>query len=137
MTPRQIAEFCLSLPAATHVVQWEGVSVFKVGGKMFCLFAPDGHSVGRLSFKAPEGLYETMAGAPGFRPAPYLARAGWVAVDRPQDLAPADLRTYLRRAHETVAARLPRRLRRILGFSDPPPAPRPRRRRLDPEAERP
>ena len=34
MTPRQIDKFCASLPAATRIVQWEGVAVFKVGGKM-------------------------------------------------------------------------------------------------------
>jgi len=39
MTPKQIDRFCASLPAATRIVQWEGVIVFKVGGKMcrFCI----------------------------------------------------------------------------------------------------
>ena len=40
MTPKQIDAFCATLPAATRTVQWEGVVVFKVGGKMFCLIAP-------------------------------------------------------------------------------------------------
>lgn len=43
MTPSQIDKFCASLPAATRTVQWEGVIVFKVGGKMFCLIAPREH----------------------------------------------------------------------------------------------
>ena len=34
MTPKQIDSFCGTLPAATRTVQWEGVVVFKVGGKM-------------------------------------------------------------------------------------------------------
>ena len=47
MTFRQIDAFCSKLPAATRTVQWEGVIVFKVGGKMFCLIAPPEHSVAR------------------------------------------------------------------------------------------
>ena len=35
MTPKQIDSFCTTLPAATRTVQWEGVVVFKVGGKMY------------------------------------------------------------------------------------------------------
>ncbi|HEX7922162.1 MAG TPA: hypothetical protein VF583_14475, partial [Bradyrhizobium sp.] len=37
MRPKTFEAHCLRLPAATKVVQWEGTSVFKVGGKMFAL----------------------------------------------------------------------------------------------------
>ena len=37
MRPKTFETHCLRLPAATKVVQWEGTSVFKVGGKMFAL----------------------------------------------------------------------------------------------------
>ncbi|MBM3643558.1 MAG: MmcQ/YjbR family DNA-binding protein [Alphaproteobacteria bacterium] len=106
----------MALKATTHVVQWEGVSVYKVGGKMFCLMAPDGHSVARLSFKCPPEHYAVLSQAPGFRPAPYLARATWVALDDPGALAPAELKAYIARAHATIAAALPRRLRTELGL---------------------
>src|SRR5215831_20254331 len=66
MTPRQIDAFCRRLPAATRIVQWEGVIVFKVGGKMFCLIAPDDHSVARVCFKCPPEHYETLSSADGF-----------------------------------------------------------------------
>ena len=56
MTPRQIDTYCGTLPAATRTVQWEGVIVFKVGGKMFCLIAPPDHSVGRVCFKCQPWL---------------------------------------------------------------------------------
>ncbi len=78
MTPRQIDAFCAKLPAATRTVQWEGVIVFKVGGKMFCLIAPPDHSVGRICFKCAPEHYEALSRCEGFRPAPYLARAKWV-----------------------------------------------------------
>lgn len=117
MTPRQIDAFCRSLPAATRQVQWEGVTVFKVGGRMFCLLAPAGHSVARLSFKCPAEHYEALSRSDGFRPAPYLARAKWVALDDPAVLTAAELKAYLRRAHATIAAALPRRTQAALGLA--------------------
>jgi len=63
MTPRQIDRFCARLPAATRIVQWEGVAVFKVGGKMFCLIAPANHSIGLPKKKRQElGLGSALAG---------------------------------------------------------------------------
>ena len=116
MTPRQIDRFCSRLPAATRVVQWEGVAVFKVGGKMFCLIAPADHSVGRISFKSAPEHYEALSRSPGFRPAPYLARAKWVSVDDPAALTDAEMKAYLRRAHAVIAAALPRKKQRELGL---------------------
>ncbi|MFI5001191.1 MAG: MmcQ/YjbR family DNA-binding protein [Reyranellales bacterium] len=115
MTPKQIDTFCGKLPAATRTVQWEGVVVFKVGGKMFCLIAPPDHSVGRVCFKCPPEHYDALSRAPGFRPAPYLARAKWVALDDPGVLTPAETRAYIKRAHAVIAAALPKRKQKELG----------------------
>lgn len=120
MTPRQIDTFCTTLPAATRTVQWEGVVVFKVGGKMFCLIAPTGHSVARLSFKSAPEHYDALSSSPGFRPAPYLARAKWVAVDEPKVLSSAEMRAYIRRAHAVIAAGLPKKKQRELGLLSGP-----------------
>jgi predicted DNA-binding protein (MmcQ/YjbR family) len=117
MTPRQIDAFCATLPAATRTVQWEGVIVFKVGGKMFCLIAPPDHSVGRICFKCPPEHYEALSRCDGFRPAPYLARAKWVALDDPSVLTPAELKAYIRRAHAVIVANLPRKKQAELGLS--------------------
>ncbi|MBX9945449.1 MAG: MmcQ/YjbR family DNA-binding protein [Reyranella sp.] len=116
MTPKQIDAFCGKLPAATRTVQWEGVIVFKVGGKMFCLIAPPDHSVARISFKCAPEHYDALSRAEGFRPAPYLARAKWVALDDPGFLTPTELKAYLKRAHAVIAAALPRRKRAELGL---------------------
>ena len=37
MTLDEYNGFCASLPAATHVVQWGGADVWKVGGKVFAI----------------------------------------------------------------------------------------------------
>lgn len=116
MTFRQIDAFCSKLPGATRTVQWEGVIVFKVGGKMFCLIAPPEHSVARLCFKCAPEHYDALSRSEGFRPAPYLARAKWVALDDPRVLSPAETRAYLKRAHAVIAGALPRKKRAKLGF---------------------
>ena len=54
--------------------------------------------------------------ANGFRPAPYLARAKWVALDDPEILTPAETRAYLKRAHAVIAAALPRKKQAELGL---------------------
>jgi len=117
VTLRQIDKFCAGLPAATRIVQWEGVAVFKVGGKMFCLIAPEAHSVGRISFKSAPEHYEALSRSPGFRPAPYLARAKWVSVDDPASLTDGEMKAYLRRAHAVIAAALPKKKQKELGLS--------------------
>jgi predicted DNA-binding protein (MmcQ/YjbR family) len=115
VTPTQIDKFCAGLPAATRSVQWEGVIVFKVGGKMFCLIAPADHSVGRISFKSAPEHYDALSRSSGFRPAPYLARAKWVSVDDPKSLTGAEMKAYLRRAHAVISAALPKRRQKELG----------------------
>src|SRR6476620_7199981 len=120
MTPRQIDIFCGKLPAATRTVQWEGVIVFKVGGKMFCLIAPKEHSVGRISFKSAPEHYDALSRSPGFRPAPYLARAKWVSVDDRAALSQLELKAYVRRAHAVIAAGLPRKKQLERGLAPQP-----------------
>jgi predicted DNA-binding protein (MmcQ/YjbR family) len=114
MTPAQIAAYCMTLPSATRVVQWEGVQVFKVGGKMFCLVAPPRHSVARISFKSDPAHYDALSRSDGFRPAPYLARAKWVSLERPSVLTTAETKAYLRRAHAVIAGDLPKKKQREL-----------------------
>ena len=90
--------------------------MFKVGGKMFCLIAPEDHSVGRISFKSAPEHYDALSRSPGFRPAPYLARAKWVSVDDPAALTDAEMKAYLRRAHAVIATALPKKKQKELGL---------------------
>jgi predicted DNA-binding protein (MmcQ/YjbR family) len=94
-------------------VQWEGVVVFKVGGKMFCLIAPPDHSIGRISFKCAPEHYDALSRSDGFRPAPYLARAKWVTLDDPGVLTPGETRAYLKRAHAVIAGNLPKKQKEL------------------------
>ncbi len=119
MTPKQIDAFCGKLPAATRTVQWEGVIVFKVGGKMFCLIAPEEHSdrphllqVGARALRRAQPLAGLPAG-------PYLARAKWVSVDDPKALTDREMKAYIKRAHAVIAAALPKKKQAELGLLRP------------------
>jgi len=119
MTYDELNAFCASLPAATHVVQWGGSDVWKVGGKVFAIAGWDGGDAEpRVTFKVSPVAYEMLKGEPGLRPAPYLASRGmkWIQHhDRP-GLSDPDLRDYLRESHRLVAAGLTKRARRELGL---------------------
>jgi predicted DNA-binding protein (MmcQ/YjbR family) len=107
--------FVLSLPAATLVRQWRDDSVAKVGGKIFCLLDRD---PGEVWLKVSDMSYDLLTEMEGIRPAPYFARAGWVAISHKSPLGEADLRAYITEAHRLVAQKLSRRLRAELGLFD-------------------
>ena len=120
MTYEEFDRFCGSLPAATFVVQWGGAHVWKVGGKVFAVggWERDGPA---FTFKATPIAFEMLKGSPGLRPAPYLASRGLTWLQRVDDasLSDEELRAYLRKSHELVAASLTRATRRAVGLAAP------------------
>ncbi len=105
-----IERFCLQLPGAHKRVQWGGVHVFSVGErKMFATLHLSGDSA--LAFKVDDDRFLGFCDRPGFRPAPYLARARWVSLDHPGVVGAAELKDLLTRSHQLVVARLPKRER--------------------------
>ena len=113
---------CRRLPATSHVVQWGGADVWKVGGKVFALAhwdneAGDG-SAGAITFKVSEVAFEILKDQPGLRPAPYLASRGlkWIQHYASPGLSDAELADYLARSHALVAGGLSRKKRRELGL---------------------
>ena len=123
MTPRRIDTYCGKLPAAKRSVQWEGVIVFKVGGKMFAMIVSDDNGKpSELWFKSAPEHFDALSRSRGFRPAPYLARAKWVALDNPGILTPAETKAYIRRAHAVIGAALPRKKQAELGLPPRPSA---------------
>ena len=116
MTPKTFEARCLRLPAATKVVQWEGTSVFKVGGKMFALSGGFIERSGGFMFKTSNMAYQILIEQGFARPAPYLARAKWVQLIGNGALPDAELKAYLDQAHALVAAKLTRKSRKALGL---------------------
>jgi predicted DNA-binding protein (MmcQ/YjbR family) len=107
---------CGALPGATRVVQWGGMHVWKVGGKMFSV--ADGTVKGDVTpwFKASDSARPMLLESRDVIPAPYLARAGWVALADTKAMTDRDLAAYLKEAHRVIAARLPKKQREALGF---------------------
>lgn len=116
MTRDEINAACAALPAATHVVQWGGADVWKVGGKLFAIVGGD--DPGTVSFKLGPAGFEALRDAPGMRPAPYLASRGmtWLQRTGPQTLDGAALTDHLRGSWQDAARRLTRKARAELGL---------------------
>jgi predicted DNA-binding protein (MmcQ/YjbR family) len=102
--------FVLGLPAAEIVRQWGDASVGKVGGKIFAIFG-EGRDGPSISFKCSEMSFQLLQEIEGIVPAPYLARAKWVALGPEAALGGDDLASYLAEAHRLIAMKLPKRLR--------------------------
>lgn len=121
MTRRGYNRFCRSLPATTHVVQWGGADVWKVGGKVFAIGGWSEGPASTVVFKCSEMAFDILKEKPGCRPAPYLASRGmkWIQRYSAATLDDAALRDYLRESHRLVAAKLTKKLRAELGLHGP------------------
>lgn len=119
MTLDEYNTFCRSLHCTTHVVQWGGSHVWKVGSKVFAIAGTD-HPDGDLAvtFKCSPLGYDMLKDIDGCRPAPYLASRGmkWIQRTRATGIDDAGLRDYLAESHRLVAAGLTRKTRLELGL---------------------
>lgn len=117
MTCNDVEKFLLALPHATLSIQWGADRVFKIAGKMFAVIGiRDDKTSGGISFKASEESFRILTELPGVKPAPYLARAHWVWLDKPTRLPARELKAYLTRARAIVASGLPKKTQRELGL---------------------
>jgi predicted DNA-binding protein (MmcQ/YjbR family) len=66
MTRGEFKAFCRALPATTHVVQWGGSHVWKVGGKVFAI-ASGKNDEPSVTFKVSDIAYEMLKERPGLR----------------------------------------------------------------------
>ncbi len=116
MTYARVAKHLLSLPGAKLSIKWGDDHCFVVGGKMFAAMGPKRRGPQGISFKADEMSFVVLTKKRGIVPAPYLARAHWVSLDRFDRLPDKQLAAYLTRAHAIVAAKLPKKTRKALGL---------------------
>jgi len=118
MTYEEFNAFCAALPATTHVVQWGGAQVWKVGGKVFAI-GGWGDGAARFTFKTSELSFNILQEQDGLRPAPYLAARGmkWIQHYATPGLSDAALRDYIRESHRLVSLGLTKKLQRELGLN--------------------
>lgn len=127
MTPERCNAFCAGLKATSHVVQWGGSDVWKVGGpqnsKVFAIagwgetrHGEAGHFA--VSFKVSETMFEVLRDHPDCRPAPYLASRGmtWIQYWRGDAMDDDELLDLIAESHRIVAAGLPKKTRLAFGL---------------------
>jgi predicted DNA-binding protein (MmcQ/YjbR family) len=115
----QLRTLCLSFPGATEHEIWQDDLTFKVANKMFA------HSVlvvapVWLSFKASPENFAELVERQGIIPAPYLARAQWVALETRDAIPQGELSSLLREAYDLVVAKLPKKAQAALAQGGKP-----------------
>lgn len=115
LDPAQLEALCSRWPGVTRDIKWGDNLVFSVGGKMFVMTHADGREGGRLAFKVADERFLELTDQPGVIPAPYLARARWVAVTEPWRFTTTELEALLLDAYAAVRAKLTKKLQTELG----------------------
>jgi predicted DNA-binding protein (MmcQ/YjbR family) len=122
MDAESVREYLLQLPEVVETMQWGANLVFwvgdkAIGGRMFALVNLEPGDHGVISFAAGAERYAELVEIDGVVPAPYFARAYWVALERWDALRAPELRELLRHARDIVEAKLSRRTREVLALS--------------------
>jgi predicted DNA-binding protein (MmcQ/YjbR family) len=113
-----IRRLCLSFPHTTEHIQWGDDLVFKVAGKIHAITVLQPSKVW-LCFKVSPENFAELTERPGIIPAPYLARAKWVALETKDVLPPGELALLLRESYDMVVAKLPQKIRKALTTRQP------------------
>lgn len=108
-----IRQHCLAFPHATENMQWGADLCFKVDGKLFAV-APLEVAPVRLSFKCTPENFVELCERPGIVPAPYMARAQWVALESLNAVRDDELRELIAESYRLVWERLPKKRREAL-----------------------
>jgi predicted DNA-binding protein (MmcQ/YjbR family) len=118
VTYNEVGKFLKALKHATMVVQWGDHHVYKIGGKVFAIVGGSGDAEPGLTFKAGETSFEILTQQKGIIPAPYMARNKWVKLETLSALKDSELKAYLKRSYDMIAAGLTKKLRASLGISE-------------------
>jgi predicted DNA-binding protein (MmcQ/YjbR family) len=107
MHAEELRKHCLTFPGATEHEIWGNDLTFKVGNKMFAHTVLEVAPVW-LSFKTSDEKFAELLERQDVIPAPYLARAKWVALETREAIPAGELRELLREAYDLVVAKLPK-----------------------------
>jgi predicted DNA-binding protein (MmcQ/YjbR family) len=127
MDAERLRDYLLRLPHVVETMQWGANLVFwvgdkAVGGKMFAVLNLDDDQRAVLSFAAGPERYAELLETEGAFPAPYLARAHWVALRHWRVFRTTELEQLLEHGHRLIYNKLPKRTREVLAM--PPSAQR-------------
>jgi predicted DNA-binding protein (MmcQ/YjbR family) len=103
-----VRELCMSFPHATEKISWGHDLTFRVNQKIFAVTVLEPAPVW-LSFKCTPETFAELTERMGIIPAPYMARAKWVALETKEALGTEELRQLLRESYDLVFAKLPKK----------------------------
>jgi predicted DNA-binding protein (MmcQ/YjbR family) len=126
----QLRKICLSFPGVKEQIQWGDDLLFKAGGKMFAITPLEPARLW-LSLKADPEEFTELTERPGIIPAPYLARAKWVAIETSETLPQSEVAALLKKSYDLVVAKLSKATRESLSSN-----PVPRKRAVQQPAKR-
>mgnify|MGYP001546706588 CR=1 FL=1 len=123
MDNERIREICLAMPHVKETVNWGHHLVYwacdrDIGGKMFAMTDLDGAGTGVLWFHAGAERFHELLEIEGIIPAPYMARALWVTVERWDVLRPKEIAEELSRAHALIWEKLPKRTKTLFALPE-------------------
>jgi predicted DNA-binding protein (MmcQ/YjbR family) len=113
MNVEWVRELCLSFPHATEKITWGHDLTFRVNEKIFAVTVLEPAPVW-LSFKCSPETFAELTERMGIIPAPYMARAKWVALETREALSADELTQLLRESYDLVFAKLPKRTQEAL-----------------------
>ncbi len=96
------------------LIYWLGDKA--VGGKMFAHLNIEPLERYRVSFPAGAEHFAELVEQEGFAPAPYLARAFWIAAERWDTIRHSEWEREFREAHARTLAKLPPRTQKLLAL---------------------
>ncbi len=123
MDNERIRAICMALPHTCETVNWGHHLVYwagdrDIGGKMFASTDLDGSGVGVLSFHCGAERFHDLLEIEGMRPTPYSAKHFWVTLERWDVLPPRQIEDELKRAHQLIFDKLPKKTKTILAMPE-------------------
>ena len=100
-----IRRYCLSFPNAKEKLQWGETLCFKVGEKIFTLLSLVIASETRLSLKCTGERFAELIELEGVRPAPYVGRPYWIALEQLDSLPDREIEELIAASYAMVAAK--------------------------------
>jgi predicted DNA-binding protein (MmcQ/YjbR family) len=128
MDIESVRRYCLDFPHTSEVVQWGGTLCLKLDGKLFAVASLESGPP-RLSFKASAENFVELCERPSIIPAPYMARAQWVCLERLNAMPDFELRELLAESYRLVFERLPKRRQAELQNAGPKKAKAPAKKK--------
>jgi predicted DNA-binding protein (MmcQ/YjbR family) len=123
MDNERIRAICMAMTHVCETVNWGHHLVYwvgdrDIGGKMFAMTDLDGTGSGVLWFHAGAERFHELVEVEGIRPAPYLAKAYWVMLERWDAMRPREVEEELKRAHALIYEKLPPRTKKVLAMPE-------------------